>query len=508
MSFNCASLCVWLWLGLCLAPRLAQAEVARFAIVIGNNQASDDEAELLEYADDDAITVHDVFVQAGMRSVLLARPDERTRALHPAVTPDGSPRRQLLEERAARLFDEMQHAKDRGEPIELYLFFSGHGGVANAQGQVLLEDAPLARSELADLLRRSPADRNHVFIDACSSYFMAFAQRKGEGAQSREPYRGHFPLQQLPADLPNTGFVLSTASERDSHEWTRYRGGILSHELRSALRGAADANTDGRISYLELARFLQVANAGIDNENFRPEITVVPPQGDPALDVLEWGDPDAANLRVLGGRIRHFFVEDRNGVRLLDAHPEPGQALRLWLPETRPLFVRDSDEPYDFAIADHAPRTIDHLLSVEPELRRKGGGALAFALRGLFTIPFGPSSFGPGGLILQPQRDEPRAWPRIVAASVAIAAASAGVMLSAAAAQAYRDRRDGTQLARDASHREFRLYNAWSIPCYVLGAAAGVSWGWLGLRPSVSVSPSASGAPGGRAWSFGVDATF
>ena len=104
-----------------------------------------------------------------------------------------------------------------------------------------------------DVGARSPAARNHVFIDACKSYFLAF--EKGPGGR-RSPYTRSFVDASVPSRLTTTGFVLSTSSDRDSHEWERYQGGILSHELRSALRGGADADGDGRVDYAEIGAFL------------------------------------------------------------------------------------------------------------------------------------------------------------------------------------------------------------------------------------------------------------
>lgn len=50
------------------------------------------------------------------------------------------------------------------------------------------------------------------------------------------------------AHYPNTGVVLSTASVAESHESSRYRSGIFSHQFLSALWGsstAANQNNDG-----------------------------------------------------------------------------------------------------------------------------------------------------------------------------------------------------------------------------------------------------------------------
>jgi hypothetical protein len=65
----------------------------------------------------------------------------------------------------------------------------------------------------------------------------------------------------------------------------------LSHELRSALRGAADADRDARVTYAELGAFLKVANRAIPNERFRPDFlvllkTVRTPCTVPALSAL------------------------------------------------------------------------------------------------------------------------------------------------------------------------------------------------------------------------------
>ena len=79
------------------------------------------------------------------------------------------------------LFARMRAAVARGEQAELLVFYSGHGDVAGGEGYVVLEDRRVTRGDLHDLLARSPAARNHVFVDACKSYFMAF--EKGPGGQ-------------------------------------------------------------------------------------------------------------------------------------------------------------------------------------------------------------------------------------------------------------------------------------------------------------------------------------
>ena len=112
----------------------------------------------------------------------------------------------------AELFSAMRAQADAGVGSELFLFYSGHGDVDHGEGYVLLEDRRLTRGDLYALLARSPAARNHVFIDACKSYFLAF--ERGPGGR-RTPYAGSFVAPSEPGRLDNVGLVLSTSSDRD-----------------------------------------------------------------------------------------------------------------------------------------------------------------------------------------------------------------------------------------------------------------------------------------------------
>ena len=63
--------------------------LARFAIVIGNNRAEAADTPSLRYADDDAVATHELLVEAGVDSRLLARLDPDSQRLHPGLTPAG-----------------------------------------------------------------------------------------------------------------------------------------------------------------------------------------------------------------------------------------------------------------------------------------------------------------------------------------------------------------------------------------------------------------------------------
>ena len=322
--------------------------VERFAVVVGNNRGEQANAKL-RYADDDALATHRLLLEAGATSLLLTSFDEDSARMAGDVKPYAPPRADSLERALGSLAEAMRKASARGAKTEFLFFYSGHGDVDDGEGYLVLEDRRLTRSMLFDLLSRSPAAQNHVVIDACKSYFVVFD--RGPGGR-RTTYAGAIAAA-IPARLANTGFVLSTSSDRDSHEWERYQGGILSHELRSALRGAADADLDARISYAELGAFLTRSNEAIKNPRFRPDFLLRAPDGDLSRAVLGW-TRERAPLSFSAKAWGHFYVETARGDRLLDAHPSPGQPLRLRVPDERPLFVRRNDNQSEYVVDAHA----------------------------------------------------------------------------------------------------------------------------------------------------------
>jgi hypothetical protein len=395
-------------LALALAPAFAEpggsrpaAPAARFAIVIGNNRPPNPRAETLRFADDDALAVHQLLVAAGVASVLLTRLDDTTAKLHPDAVTSGLPRWTDLGAAFDRLEREMQRERLAGRTVELLVFYSGHGDVEHGEGFVVLEDQRLTRRRLVELLERSPATRNHVIIDACKSYFLAF--EKGAGGR-RTRFSGNLivPDELSAKRLANTGFVLSTSSDRDSHEWERFGGGVFSHEVRSALLGAADVDRDGSISYAELGAFLATASQAVTNPRFRPDFLVRPPGGlarDLSATLLRWDVP-AHSAVVIDQAVGHVYVETAAGERVLDAHPAPREELVLRVPASRPLFVRHDDgSDREYVLDAEGPVRVSELTARPISVGRRGAAQLAFA--DLFSVPFGSSSV----------RDYSAAWP-------------------------------------------------------------------------------------------------
>lgn len=497
----------------------AEREVVRFAIVIGNNLPESAEMPALRYADDDAVATHRLLREAGVETMLLVRLDEDSRRLHPEISIDGPPSAVDLQRAYATLASRIRKLRARGVSADLFVFYSGHGDVEAGEGYVRLEDERLTRSSLYALLADSPAAHNHVFIDACKSYFLAF--EKGPGG-TREPYaEAAFKPAMIPARLASTGFVLSTSSERDSHEWERYQAGILSHELRSALRGAADADQNGRVTYAELGAFLAAANQGITNALFRPDFLVRPPDADLGSEVLRWhGDTDT--VKVDGTDLGHLYVETASGERVLDVHPAPSTTLTLHLPSPRPLFLRGNDEAREYTIVTRELDRVAALTPSAPPVARRGAIHLAFDQ--LFAIPFGPDN------VVAFERAQPRSRGtlrvdastepasrqrlhqrlRLTVGGIAIGALAAGLALSTTALVKYEQGADASQIQVARLNRSVRRLNLSSIACYVLAGVAGSTW--VGLfatrRRSSGVEPVAQLEAGRRGAGLSVHGRF
>lgn len=371
------------------APEVRALDPNIFALIVGANASSDPELRDLRYADDDAIQNARLFSQVGARVVLLTSLDRESANMYPHLkaTP---PTRRAVDAAMRTLNALMQASRDRGGHPVFYFVYSGHGDVENNEGYVTLQDSKFRRSDLLALLRTSSATTQHVIVDACSSYFLAFPRgRSGD----RAPASGHFVLadESLPA---NTGVLLSTSSAIDSHEWEAFQGGIFSHEVRSALRGGADLDLDRVVTYEEAEAFIWAANADVPNPRFRPHVFARPPRGmtpdrAPMLTIggFEEAEAPTMNLLMVGPGIEnHLYVEDERGTRFLDLRPAFTQRLELFLPQDRPLFVRYVNSDNEVTLPEGQRLDLAMLPVTQSKSARRGAEHAAF--RRLFQRPF------------------------------------------------------------------------------------------------------------------------
>jgi hypothetical protein len=366
-----------------VARAAEEAGPATFALIIGSNASVDAELPPLKYADDDAALYLDLFRLLGARTYLLSRLDDNTRRLHPQAAAEAmDPSRASLDAALAQAVTDVTQARDRGLQTAFYFVYAGHGNVKNGVGYVTLEDARLTGGDLERMFAAIPATRVHVIADACASYYLAYA--RGPGGE-RRPIRGFEDAPELAGD-PRVGLLLSTSSARESHEWEAYQAGVFSHEVRSGLYGAADADNDGRVTYREIAAFVGRANAAIPNERLRPDVHAkAPAESDTLLD-LRHGL--SRRLDVDGAHAAHYWVEDALGVRLLDFHNGVNQPVHLLRPAPNGhVYVRRVDDDAEFTVP--ASPSVISLADLDGAPARVASrGATNEAFEKLFSLPF------------------------------------------------------------------------------------------------------------------------
>lgn len=341
----------------------ASARSKTYAVIIAENRSLDAGVKPLQYADDDGAKTWELFSLFADRAALFVVLDADSARLHPeAAAHAESPERAAIFDKLARFNVEMARDVERGDEPELFFIYAGHGDVdGNGQGYVNLRDSRLTRAELyRDVIAPSKAKFVHVIVDACKSYFLVNARGGNkrwvddsvpaeEGAAADAHLQAFLEEEQLERH-PRAGVIVATSGDGETHEWARYRGGILSHELRSALSGAADVNGDGRVEYSELRAFLAAANARVKNPEARVDVFARAPALDrhhALVDLRQALPPERQATRLLHfgpGLSGRFFVEDDRGVRVADLNKEARTTFDVLVSARHLYYVRNDDQ--------------------------------------------------------------------------------------------------------------------------------------------------------------------
>jgi hypothetical protein len=212
---------------LCAASAHASA---RFAIVAGNNQGATGRTKLW-FAERDAERFARALRELGDFS------DDRVTLLK---SPDAGEWRKALESAVQRI----AQARAAGEHPLLVVYFSGHAGAAGLE----LGDDRIPYDELRAALARSGADTKVAIVDACEAGELT--QVKGVRVDPTVNFA-------LPADdtVQGTALIASTAVGEAAQESAAIGGSFFTHHLEIALRGAGDADGDGRVTLAEAFRY-------------------------------------------------------------------------------------------------------------------------------------------------------------------------------------------------------------------------------------------------------------
>jgi hypothetical protein len=394
------------------APGAASARTHLYSVIIAQNRSLDQGVRPLQYADDDGVKNWELLSLFSERASLFVVPDEETTKLHPeAVKHAEVPELQAILDRLAEYNAAMAEDTKRGDEPELLFVYAGHGDVdANGQGYVNLHDARLTRGDLyRQVIAPSKARFVHVIVDACKSYFMVNSRggNKKWMDDSVDPahdrsdaqVRAFLEEEQLER-YPRAGVIVATSGDQETHEWSRYQGGILSHELRSALSGAADVNGDGRIEYSELRAFLAAANARVKNPEARVDVFSRPPSLDRHRALVDLRAADGKPARYLHfapSLTGRFDIEDDRGVRYADLNKEMGAAFDVVVSGRRGYYVHRSRQELDADEVEVRPSTNKRIEIAQLEWKPRAiasRGALDQTFRqDLYKVPFGRSFY-------------------------------------------------------------------------------------------------------------------
>jgi hypothetical protein len=385
---------------LLLSPSAAEAKVKNYLLVIGENKSLSSEVEPLRYADDDAAKNWEMFsLFADRTSLFVVLDDETARVHREAAAAAEVPEKSAIMKRLAEYDAEMQRDRDQGDEPELFLLYAGHGDVdETGEGYVTLHDGKLTRSQLyGEIIGPSKAKFVHVVVDACKSYFLV-KSRGGPWKDDRvEDDRSDKKIADLLAsdaldEHPRAGVIVATSGDQQTHEWSQYQSGILSHELRSALSGAADVNGDRRIEYSEVRAFLAAANAAVKNPDIRLDTFSRAPALDrhrPLIDLARL-DPDRSKvLRFSPAMVGRYSIEDERGVRYADVHKDVGTSFDLPVSNAKTYYVKRNGAE-ELVIDPGDPARI--------ELERASWSRVTIAARGaveksfrqdLYRVPYG-----------------------------------------------------------------------------------------------------------------------
>jgi len=211
-----------------LVAALAAAEPRRLAIVVGNN-AGTGELPPLRYAESDAGKFARVMAELGS-----VQPDD-VLLLQGRHGDD-------LERAFAAVREALKLERRRG--TVLFFYFSGH-----SDGESLeLGPDRLSYAQLRALLEGTGADARVAVVDACKS---------GVGLRAKGGRPAEAFTLQLHDELAARGevFISSASEEELAHESREVMGGLFTHHLLSGLRGAADANSDKKVTLFEAYRY-------------------------------------------------------------------------------------------------------------------------------------------------------------------------------------------------------------------------------------------------------------
>lgn len=372
------------------------------ALVVGNNGVFPgglDEGSSalapLAYADDDAAAVAALLGEITTSLHLLSVMDATTQALYPKLVPLArAPSAASVEQAVVALAAAIERDRSRGDQSVVWLFFSGHG-TSSYRGEpaLALSDGALSRDYLyREILARLPATYLHLLVDACHAESIVRPRDSTAEIVGVTPEAANALLvRSTLSGFPHVGAILVSSRDAQAHEWDAIGHGVFTHELLSALRGAADVNGDRLVEYSEVVAFMSAANRGMSDARTRVTVVSRAPELNrraPLLDLSVFPPSNVSWLSGVSGQRGAVQILDETGRRLLTLHNTPNHSASLLLRPRHTLYVVAQGQEAEFSALPGQVTRFEELRFVPSSTRSRGLRSTALE-RGLFAVPFG-----------------------------------------------------------------------------------------------------------------------
>ena len=213
------------------AATKSKKNIHRVALLIGHNNGGP-KVKSLKYALADAVKVKRTLLQLGGY-----RPQDVRMLLNPSATEVRKTMNSLKKRIRA-----IQKQHNNQVQVVLFVYYSGHA----RQGRLLLGKSSLSFHRIKRFMKESKASLRLAIFDACESGKLT---RIRGLKRLKKGFR--FPAVHMTPSASGEVVITATGANENAHEDPRLQGGVFTHYLLLALRGAADRNNDGHVTLEE-----------------------------------------------------------------------------------------------------------------------------------------------------------------------------------------------------------------------------------------------------------------
>ena len=277
---------------LIVAACVQAAGPGRHAVIVGINDYADAAIPDLKYAESDAKAVYDTLIDAKIGRF---PKDNVTLLLGKDVSP-------------GKIKAALYKLRGVGKDDLVIIFYSGHGAKEGDEAFWVTQDADrkalpatsLTNSEIRKYLQRIPSQRMVVLLDCC----YAASTVKKSLADPKKLF-GEF-------EGKGRVTIAGSADNQEALEYEDKKAGVFTHYLVGGLRGSADTNTDGVVTFEEVWRYLgdNVRKASVKQGGLHEPVLIS--EGGLTPQFLLTFNPkvQAASLKSVR-TLRKLFAEDK-----------------------------------------------------------------------------------------------------------------------------------------------------------------------------------------------------